>query len=448
MLERTRVDTFMKKILVSAGSLSLAAAALHAAYAPGLSSMERSKPWSVTALVHGFYDDNYTTSPKVTPVPTGPASFSLEKPKSSFGLELSPALSLNLPFEQTFLSLSYVYSMKYYENRVHFHQASADHSHQFNAALKHQFNERYKMEVTDQFVIAQEPEILNPVGIASVPLRVTGNNIRNSGTVMFSAQMTQELSTDINYGNNIYRYDQTNYSASLDRMEHSASVNLRYQWLPQTVAILGYQFGLVDYSDSGSIGTTGFVASDIRNNRSHYVYVGAEQNFSTQLNASLRVGGQYIDYYNVNQNSISPYADATLNYQYAPGSTLTLGIRHSHAQSDINTILDTESTMGYVSLTHRITSLLSGNFMVQYQNSNFNEKSSTKGIAGLHGSDDYFIASMNLQYRIDQAGHWIGEVGYNFDKLSSDERTATPAGVFDLRSYERNRVYLGIRATY
>jgi outer membrane scaffolding protein for murein synthesis (MipA/OmpV family) len=44
---------------------------------------------------------------------------------------------------------------------------------------------------------------------------------------------------------------------------------------------------------------------------------------------------------------------------------------------------------------------------------------------------------LNLEYRFNP--NWSTEVGYNFDRLDSDLRD---------RSFTRNRVYAGVRATY
>ena len=53
----------MKKIIASAGLVAVSAAGLQAA-APGLSPMEAAKPWSISATLRGFYDDNYTAAHK------------------------------------------------------------------------------------------------------------------------------------------------------------------------------------------------------------------------------------------------------------------------------------------------------------------------------------------------------------------------------------------------
>src|SRR3954470_14509200 len=140
----------MKRIIASAGLVAFGATGLQAAYAPGLTPLETSKPWSVSATVRGFYDDNFATAPK-----------SFTGKKDSFGLELSPAAAINIPLEQTYLGASYVYTMRYYEGRPNH---KFDHSHEANLKLDHEFSERYKANFNDSFAYSQEPEIIQPTG--------------------------------------------------------------------------------------------------------------------------------------------------------------------------------------------------------------------------------------------------------------------------------------------
>ena len=103
----------MKNFLTSAGLVAIGVSGLQAApYAPGLTPVEASKPWSVSAALRGFYDDNITAIPKNYQV--GTETF---HPEESFGYELNPSVSLNLPTDQTYFGLSYEYSYKYYEDR-------------------------------------------------------------------------------------------------------------------------------------------------------------------------------------------------------------------------------------------------------------------------------------------------------------------------------------------
>ncbi len=429
----------MKKFLTSTGLVALSISGVHGAISHDLSAIESSKPWSVSAALRGFYDDNYTTSPN-------------DIKRESFGYEFTPSVSLNLPFDQTFFGVSYEYSLKYYEDRRPDHY---DQSHKFDLRLDHSFSERYKIEVNDSFVIAQEPEVLSPGGGAlATPLRTDGDNIRNLGSIDFSAQMTELLALELGYANTFYDYQQENNgdefdqaaapsrSALLDRIEQKASIDLRWQMLPETDGIVGYSFGMVDFTSNEKVGlntdTGETISADIRNSRSHQVYVGADHRFSSRLNGSIRVGGQYTDYYNQGDNSISPYADANLTYQYGRGDYIQVGINHTRNRTDVasfdsanQTTLDQEATAIYGNINHKFTPNLVGSLLVQGQRSTFQGGSAD-------GDVEYFLISgLNLTYHFNP--HLLAEAGYNFDRLDSDVLG---------RSYSRNRVYLGVRATY
>ncbi len=424
--------------------MALSAASLQAAYAPGLTAMEKAKPWSVSASLRGFYDDNYTTTPSKSA--TG-------APRDSLGFEVSPSASLNLPLQTSFIGLSYIYSMRYYDDRA---SDKADHSHQFNGKFDHAFSERYKLETSESFVIAQEPEILDPSGLTTVPLRTEGDNLRNTASADFTAQLSKLLGVQLGYENQFYDYEQTqadiindpalnvgnpfgfqSRSSLLDRMEHMGTINLRWQAMPQTVAILGYQFGLVDYTSDDPIQPG--VQPQIRNKKTHRWYVGADQNFNSKLNGSLRVGGELANYYNdpAAETGLGPYADGSLTYAYAQGDYLQAGLRHSRNQTDVfapagaSVTQDQESTAFYVSLVHQLTAKISANVLGQFQHSIF------EGGAFDDSGEQYFTAGLNLAYRINP--HWLAETGYNYWRLASE---------IPDRSYSRNYLYLGVRATY
>lgn len=420
----------MKKIITSAGLVAISAASLQAAYAPNLSSIETSKPWAISATLRGFYDDNYNSISKSTGLK-----------RDSFGVELSPSVSINIPMDQTYFGASYTYSLRWYEARPN---NSADHTHQFSMKLDHAFSERYKVEVSDSFVIAQEPEIVDQA--IRTTYRSNGDVIRNRATIDFIAQMTQLLGLRVGYANNFYDYAEKgvgSLSALLDRMEHTAYIESRYQITPATVGKLGYRFTLTDYNSNESllpvpVGDP-IISPELRNSRSHSIYVGVDHNFNSQLNASANVGVQIREYYNANPShtDLSPYADASLTYAYNPGSYVQAGVRHDRAATDIiganaaNLTLDQEATAVYASITHRITAKLTGSLLGQYQHATFD------GGAANNQSEDFLVVGANLGYRIN--AHLLAEVGYNYDNLNSESL---------FRSFARNRAYIGIRATY
>jgi len=422
----------MKRIITSASLAALGVVSLQAAYAPGLSEQEQAKPWSVSASLRGFYDDNYTTLP-ASRTDGGPTA------RNSFGFDLSPRVSINLPMDTTLFSFDYIFDMRYYENRPN---NSADYSHQFTVKLDHSFTENYKIDLSDSFVVAQEAEILDPT--YALPLRANGNNMANTANATFHAQMTRLLGAEIAYSNALWAYDQKgfagSYSSLLDRMQHLVRADLRWTALEQTVAILGYQFGLVDYTSPLTV--DGVTPAKFRDSRSHYVYVGVDQNFTPQLNGSLRAGAQVTDYPNANlytgpgapldSSGVIPYVDASLTYTYMKGSYIQAGVKHTYVQTDI-LALNQEATTVYASINHQITAKLMGSLLGSWQHGSFNQLTFTTSSQ----DEDYFSVGLNLNYQINQ--YFSAETGYNLDRLSS--------GVLN-RSFTRNRVYLGVRASY
>jgi len=432
----------MKKTITSAGLLVLGAASLQAqrtayAPAPGLSSTELAKPWSIAASVRGFYDDNYATQPS--------RAFGTKNPlkDDAYGFEISPSVAFNWTLPQTYLGLSYQYGYKWYDGRP---GRDYDQMHQATAKLSHAFTERYKMDLSDTFVMAQEPELLAGNGVVTAPLRSNGDNIRNTANATFSADVTEHVGLVFGYTNSYYDYDQENpvgafspgYSALLDRMEHMGMLNLRWQVTEPTVALLGYQYGVVDFSSAEFLDPPfNTIRGSDRSSTSHYAYLGADHSFNPQLQGSLRVGAQFTDYDKFDNSNISPYVDGSINYRYNPESYALLGVRHARNPTDVAFVsngtptLDQETTTVYTSISHKIGGKLTASALAQVQFSEFE--------AGLADSESelFLLTGVNLSYEINK--FLDAEVGYNYDRLDSD---------LPFRSYSRNRIYIGLRASY
>src|ERR1051325_2637364 len=430
----------MKRIAKSAGFaamglLGMATANAQTSYglAPSLTPQELSKTWSASVALRGFYDDNYNTGPK-------------GQEHSSTGFEASPKISFNMPMEQTFIGLSAIYSMRYYGDRP---SNSADHTIQVDGSLTHSFSERNKVSLSDSFVVAQEQELLNPTALTSF-IRTEGNNVRNRGAVDVTTGLTPTISAVWGYANTFYDYEQTgtgSRSALLDRMEHLFSVNGRWQVTPATVGVLGYQYGLVDYTSNDPLTTSGFSTAasrkpSFRDSRSQYGFVGADHNFTAQLLGSIRGGIQYTEYPNTGGGSgVSPYADGSASWTYGPGSFVQGGVRYSRNATDVafnaldaTPTLDAESLVFYTAINHQFTANLTASILGQVQYSTFNGGSADSI------SDTFFTVGLNFAYRVNQ--FLSAEAGYNFDHLDSG------LDAVQLRSFDRNRIYVGLRATY
>ncbi|HTL58433.1 MAG TPA: outer membrane beta-barrel protein [Candidatus Limnocylindrales bacterium] len=447
----------MKKIVASVGLVALGASGIQTASAQVVGTPDNSKPWSVSATLRGFYDDNTATVPDNVPLAPG-------QKKQTFGYEIEPQAALVWSVEQTSVNLGFLYSLKYYENRP---PGSADHIDQaftFNAGLTHDFSERFKARVNDSFVIGQEPDMLRAGNAFATFQRVSGDNIRNYGSIGADAQIGPEFGIGAGYDNAYYDYKDTgetllpsfdiqpSLAGMLNRIENRFHIEGLYQILPETKALIGYQFTDIDYNADEFIGGnvldnllfgTPLVKSDVRNSRQHTGYLGAIHNFSPDLSGSIRAGASYTDYYNDSaaDNPITPYVNLSLRYTYLPQSYVEGGFSYDRNATDVvgllalsgngSVTLDAESAVVYATLNHRITPQLFGHVTAQYQNSKYN------GGTADGKSDNFFLAGVELEYRFNQ---WIAaHAGYDFDRLDSD---------LPFRSFSRNRVYIGVTASY
>ena len=393
--------------------------------------------WNVAGTLRGFYDDNYDTAPSGAKI-------------GSFGFEVSPQISLNVPLQQTELGVRYIYGLYYYEKREDWDQDPIDQTHQFDLWLDHAFSERWQARVQDSFVVGQEPELIDPN--TSVTSRVNGNNIRNTGTVTLHTDWTKLFSTDLGYQNTFYDYENSGGNVNdpslaglLNRIEQSIWLNLQWEVQPETFFQVGGRFGLVDYTGNEPVASampySSYVYySDSRNNRSYIGYLGFQHNFLPNLSVNAQGGFQYTDSYNdpYGSPSTAPYAVLSTVYTYAPGSYAQIGFTESQNSTDVIqpdaqgriTQFEQSSTL-YGSVNHKLTPKLLGTLIGRWQHSVYNQ-----GYYNNQAIDDYSLG-VDLSYSFTP--HFSADAGYNYDDVNSQVPGNT---------YTRNRVYLGVTASY
>jgi len=436
--------TTMKRLLVSAGLAALSAATLESTMADDATGP---KYWSVGATLRGFYDDNYNTS-------------STDQ-RGTFGFEVLPTVSAHIPLQQTDIGIRYNYGLYYYEDRQEKGQDAIDQTHQVDLWLDHAFNERWKTKVTDTFAVGQEPELLtpNPTTGQATPDRIQGDNISNHGGVVLDTDWTRLLSTAFTYENGFYDYQNSgavvdpgtgsfsgpSLAGILNRDEESVALDVKWHISPQTTAFVGYQFAWVNYLGNEPIAVdpvNSFVYhSSDRDNYTHYGYVGVEQDFTSNLSATVKVGASYNDVYNNPQYSSTdwyPYADLSVSYTYLPGCYVQLGFTHDLSATDQvapdssgKITENAENSVVYLDVNHRFTPKLIGSVIGRVQYSTYNG-----GLADGSSTTDYGVG-VNLSYQINS--HLSADAGYNFDDVESD---------LSGYGFTRNRVYLGLTANY
>jgi hypothetical protein len=429
----------MKKFFISVGLIAAGTASLQAAYAPDWNSTSASM-WSVSGTLRGFYDDNYETSPSGAK-------------RGSFGFEFSPQFEVNVPLQQTELGMRYIYGLYFYQRREELGENPIDQTQQFDLWVDHAFTERWQARVQDSFIMGQEPELIDPN--TSVTRRINGNNIRNTGTLTLDTAWTRLFSTALKYQNSFFDYQNNgatidnlatqgaSLAGLLNRIEQLVSLDFQWHVAPETVAFFGGQFGAVNYIGDepialNTVGPQPFYYSDARDSRSYYGYVGVQRSMLANLSFTGKIGAQYTDNYNDNTTSLNPYADLSLIYTYLPGSYAQIGFTQTQNATDQITpdssghiTLDTEASTVYASINHKLTSKLLGTVIGRWQHSVYNQ--------GLYNNqaEDYYSLGVNLSYSFNQ--HFSVDAGYNYDDVVSK----VPGN-----NYTRNRIYLGVSATY
>src|SRR5579864_8509490 len=253
----------MKKIVASVGLVAIGASGIQTASAQALGAPDASKPWSISATLRGFYDDNSSTIPNNVTLPPGVH-------RDTFGFEVSPSAALAWSVDQTTLTIGAMYSFMHFDRIPIGATGHNENDFTFNVGLTHAFNEQISARVSDSFVIGQEPDLLRAGNTFATFQRVSGNNIRNYGIIGVDAALTPEIGISLGYDNSFYDYKdrgastvalsdggvlyEPSLAGALNRIENRVHLEGNYQIMPETKVLVGYQFTDVDYNANEVIG--------------------------------------------------------------------------------------------------------------------------------------------------------------------------------------------------
>ena len=385
----------------------------------GVQAADAGKVWEVTASLRGFYDDNYTTSPD-------------ELAEESWGIEVSPGINFTLG-EGTDMEFSagYAFGMRYYEDRE---SDNEDYGHELGISLDKKFSDTSVLLLSNGLVVAQEPEILN----GGTPLRIEGDNLRNTFAARYRRILSGSTGVDIGYGNSIFDYEEQYHSALLDRSYNEVSLDVFYG-MAETEYYAGYRYSSTDF-EGDVLQVPGLVFNPAaRSNHAHAGHVGARQQLDKNILANVRAGVQNVDYYDfdlmpglIPEDESSPYVDARMEWEYAEGSKLVAGATLARGATDLQAA-DQEIGSVYAQLLHKISGRVHGTLTGRFQDAEI-----SGGGEKLDGKEEsLLLLGASLTYAI--ADNIWAEVSYNYDELDSD---------VPHRSFERNYLSVGIGTTY
>jgi hypothetical protein len=154
--------------------------------------------------------------------------------------------------------------------------------------------------------------------------------------------------------------------------------------------------------------------------------VGVEQTFSPNLSGRATVGYMMKDLKAANAgDESSPYAEASATVSPSPDTSVTLAGGYSLYQSGILTYASQERASASLSVGHDLTTRLALRVAGSFINSEYKASSSVDTVAETSvrdGSEDIWVFSTRLVYRLDPARRHSIEAGWSHTTLSSDLR--------------------------
>lgn len=410
----------MKNILTTAGVAAVAVVGFQTTCAAQAITVDDSKWWQVSASLRGFYDDNYTAAPR-------------DAELESFGVEVRPGLDLTHKGEQDTIKFSLLYSGRWFEDRS---RNEVDHTIIADLAAEYLFTENHVLRFNDTFAWTREGTVLDQGGFQTTPTvaRSDGTNLRNLADLRYVGQFTPLFGLEVGYQNTWYDFDESgpfSYSAILDRVEHLIRGETRWTITPTIAGVLGYWYEKVDFTADEAIG--GGMVSDDRNSSSHYIVGGLDYTMSPQTFVSLRGGAQNVTYDNQpgEPDEWNAFGDVSVTYEYLEGSYVRIGGKYGRTRTDVAGSLDQEAGTLYGLVAHKVMEALTARLSGQVQFGNFH------GGAFDDLGEGLYLLGLSLAYDINEC--FAIEGGYNYDRLDSDD---------GLRSYSRNRVFLGVRGEF
>ena len=284
--------------------------------------------------------------------------------------------------------------------------------------LTHRVNERLRLSSRNSMAFEYQPDY----SIGSSAIRQTGAYTRWSSDNSVGYRWSERLGTYTGF-----IYDGVEYDNPAAQRNDISAITLyndfRYQLSPQTVATLTYR-----YADRNTAGSA-------RDTQNHFIMVGGEHRFSSNSVAIVRAGVQLRSIDGSTRDYTSPSAEAAVttrvNQQLSVKAYGRLSTEDSSRQVGA-AVYDNANTMRLgVTGTYRVSQALSLSSGINYMSLAYED--------GTAEDRDESLINVFVGFDLQIAENLYLNGSYNFEDLSSDE---------DTREYDRNRMSIGVRATF
>lgn len=374
----------MKNILCSVLSLTLLPAALLAVYAP-IPEQDQGKALSYHVGAATYHDSNIF----------GGATGEID----SMVYKLSAAVGYNGSFlsDQTFLSLGYELSNDHIVDRPGKQNLT---NHNLDARIAHSFSSDSNIDVSAAYAIAKNPQSL----LAGVPLNTDQSFKRAELDARYTAALGPKTGALVKYRVMDFAYDNATLSASLDRTENLAGLELSYALLPDTKLIGEYRFQDIAYG----------TAATLKDKTSNFLMAGVDYKPGKQLLVSARAGFEDRNRTGA-ADTTTPYVEVSARYTYAEGSYVASGYTYTIEEaSDVTNYTDTDVNRLFLNVQHRLTGTFSASGSFTY------EPSTLQGRRGVRADTDEETTRLGLALTWLPTKNWSVSATYDLDRVSSD----------------------------
>ena len=379
---------------------------------------EDSLPIEWTLGTDVIYDDN------TTPTAVGPDD-------ESFAINpyLQTSITRNTP--QTVWDVMAKIGVIYYLDEIQ--AAGADDTYgqfRLNANLQHNFSERLSFASRNFASYELEPDYA--YGFATN--RQSSEFLYMSTDNSISYSWTDRFATITGFSISSLDYDNV---PNADRFTITGYNQFRYALSPQTILTSSYRYSQTEGSE------------DARDSTDQFFLVGFEQGISENTILTTSFGAQLRDVDGVNgESTTSPYLEANLRTLVNEQLTVTAFARYGMEANDTlqtgaplagPTEFDSRLTLRVGSRAeYQVSEFLNVYGGVDVIKTSYEEGRLVTGGAAVADQDETLMnAYVGASVRFTD--YLTGSLTYNFTDADSD---------FDARSYDRNRITVGVEATF
>ena len=284
--------------------------------------------------------------------------------------------------------------------------------------LTHRINERLRLSSRNSLAFEYQPDY----SVGSSAIRQTGAYTRWSSDNSVGYRWSERLGTYTGF-----IYDGVEYDNPAAQRNDISAITLyndfRYQLSPQTVATLTYR-----YADRNTAGSA-------RDTQNHFIMVGGEHRFSSNSVAIVRAGVQLRSIDGSTRDYTSPSAEAAVTTRVNQLLSVKAYGRLSTEDSSRQVgaaVYDNANTMRLgVSGTYRVSQALSLSSGINYMSLAYED--------GTAEDRDESLINAFVGFDLQIAENLYLNGSYNFEDLGSDVVS---------REYDRNRMSIGVRATF